>query len=428
MIRSKSLILVLALALFTSCGRDSGHAKSDLLKMNYQFTAEDFVRAARAGDEKAVGLFIDGGMDVNAADKSGETALIGASENNATQVIKLLTKQGAAYDQKDKEGWTPLMKAIYANKIEAIQLLADNSRDDLNRGLLLASLLGYTEAAKVLLQKGAEVDTTSPEGKTPLSYALKSGNAALEKILLEAGAEGVPIDQATQAVVADVSNAPTPALAEREALLKDLKTLKKSSEEAWWKKYGLDLNNPNIFTEDGDKDGFTNSEEFLADTSPIDPSSHPAAAGKLTWQGYHRENLPYSLQKVENETATLQDRNGASVQAKSGETVGEWTVAQVRFRKSYDKDGHSYDGSDLVVKDKAGQKIRLVPGVSGPANGSYVEVKLPFSDEVQHLRNGEEITLPNDGKRRYQVLDLREEQVVLKETTTGQTFTIAKIP
>ena len=413
----RPLAVALVLTLLTSCGRDAGHAKSDLRKMNYQFTTDDFVRAAKAGDEKAVDLFLDAGMDANAATNTGATALLGAAENDATPIIKRLIKNGVAYDQKDKEGWTPLMKAVYGNKIGAIALLAENSKDDLNRGLLLASMLGHTASAQALLKAGAEVDTTSADGSTPLIYARKSGNQDLEKILLEAGAEAV-------AVATPEPKVATPT--ERVELIKDLKAMKASAEEAWWKKYGLDLNDPNIFSKDSDGDGFPNSEEFLADTSPIDPSSHPPSAAKLTWENYHRESLPYTLDKVENDTALLVDNAGTPMKTKAGEKVGDWTVMEVRSRKSVDKDGHPYDGSDLLVTDAAGQKLRLVPGIKAPANSSYATVKLPFSEEVQHLRAGEEFTLPNDGKRKYVVLDLREDQVVIKELTTGQTFTIGK--
>ena len=410
-------LVVAFLVVLTSCGRDPGHAKSDLRKMNYQFTTDDFVRAAKAGDEKAVDLFLDAGMDVNAATNTGATALLGAAENDATPIIKTLIKRGAAYDQKDKEGWTPLMKAVYGNKVGAIELLAENSKDDLNRGLLLASMLGHTASAKALLKAGAEVDTTSGDGATPLSYARKSGNQALEKMLLEAGAEAVAV------ATPEIARA---TQAERVELIKDVKAMKASPEEAWWKKYGLDLNSPNIFTKDSDGDGFPNSEEFLADTSPIDPSSHPPSAAKLTWENYHRESLPYALDRVENDTAVLVDNTGTPLKTKAGETVGDWTVKEVRSRQSVDKDGHPYDGSDLLVTDAAGQKLRLVPGIKAPANSSYATVKLPFSEEVQYLRAGEEFTLPNDGKRKYVVLDLREDQVVIKELTSGQTFTISK--
>ena len=413
----RPLAVALVLTLLTSCGRDAGRAKSDLRKMNYQFTTEDFVRAAKAGDEKAVDLFLDAGMDVNAATNTGATALLGAAENDATPIIKRLIKKGAAYDQKDKEGWTPLMKAVYGNKVDAIELLAENSRDDLNRGLLLASMLGHTASAKALLKAGAEVDTASADGSTPLTYARKSGNQDLEKILLEAGAEAV-------AVATPEPKVATPS--ERVELVKDLKAMKASAEEAWWKKYGLDLNAPNILSKDSDGDGFSNSDEFLTDTSPIDPSSHPPSAARLTWENYHRESLPYTLDKVENDTAILVDNTGTPVKTKAGETVGDWKVMEVRNRKSVDKDGHPYDGSDLLVTDAAGQKLRLVPGIKAPANSSYATVKLPFSEEVQHLRAGEEFTLPNDGKRKYVVLDLREDQVVIKEQTSGQTFTISK--
>ncbi len=424
----KFAALLIAAACLPSCGRDTGHAKSDLLKLNYQFTAEDFVRASRAGDEKAVGLFLDAGMNVNSATASGTTPLLGAAENNATAVIELLTRQGAAFDQKDKEGWTPLMKAIYGGKVEAVKLLADESKADLNRGLLLASLLGHTDVARVLLKHGAEVDAAGPEGRTPLSWARQSGNAELEKLLLEAGADSTAASSAPTPGAASASPSPTPGSAEREALLKDPDTMRRSPEEAWWKKYGLDLNAADVFSRDSDGDGFSNRDEFLADTSPIDPSSHPAAASRLVWEGYHRERLPYSLEKVDQDTAILRDAGGASLPVHVGGNAGDWKVEQVRARALVDKDGHPYDGSDVRMVDPQGQKIRLVPGIDGPSNTSFASVRLPFSEETQRLHRGQEFTLPDDGGRIYVVLDLREEQVVIREKKSGQTFTISKAP
>lgn len=427
----KNLFASIALALLTvflvaGCGRDAGHAKGDLIKMNYQFTPDDFVRAARAGDEKALKLFLAAGIEVNAADRNGTTALIGAAENNALKIIRLLARRGVDYDKKDREGWTALMKAIYGNHLGAVQLLAEFTKEDLNRGLLLASLLGHTEVAQWLLTHGAEADAVSDDGLTPLAYARKNGNAALETLLLEAGAEPVAASAPDATPVLTPGPPATSSLVARELFLKNPKTTPDSPEEAWWKKYGLDLTQPDIFATDADEDGFSNAEEFLADSSPIDPSSRPPVASKLTFLSFHRESLPYRLEKVENRIATLRSSDGTRTPVKTGDTIGSWTVTNIRERPAYDKDGRPYTATDVAVRDDQGQTIRLVPGIGNVGSGSYVSVRLHSSEEIQRLHPGEEFTLPHDGNRRYVVLDLREDQVVLKEIASGATYTIGK--
>jgi ankyrin repeat protein len=52
---------------------------------------------------------------------------------------------------------------------------------------LTASLL--STLVKLLLEKGAEVDSTDAGGRTPLSWAARNGHEGVVKLLLEKGAE-----------------------------------------------------------------------------------------------------------------------------------------------------------------------------------------------------------------------------------------------
>src|SRR5687768_18166071 len=45
--------------------------------------------------------------------------------------------------------------------------------------------------------------------------------------------------------------------------------------EEWFKKHRLDLNDPKMLEADEDADGFSNRDEFLADTDPRDPNARP---------------------------------------------------------------------------------------------------------------------------------------------------------
>jgi ankyrin repeat protein len=60
----------------------------------------------------ALQIFLDRGLDVNAADNNGRTALHGAALQGYNDVIKFLAAKGAAFDAKDNKGFTPLDVAL----------------------------------------------------------------------------------------------------------------------------------------------------------------------------------------------------------------------------------------------------------------------------------------------------------------------------
>jgi len=64
---------------------------------------------------EAVQVALDLGIDINAADMNGETAMHAAAYKNLPKVVKFLASKGAKIDiwnQPDKFGWTPLAIAV----------------------------------------------------------------------------------------------------------------------------------------------------------------------------------------------------------------------------------------------------------------------------------------------------------------------------
>ena len=70
-------------------------------------------------DEEAfenVKMLVEFGMDVNATNDDGDTALHGAAFRNYLPILEYLVEHGAKLDAKNKIGWTPLMEARWTRR------------------------------------------------------------------------------------------------------------------------------------------------------------------------------------------------------------------------------------------------------------------------------------------------------------------------
>ena len=138
--------------------------------------------------------------------------------------------------------------------------------------------------------------------------------------------------------------------------------------EAWFKKYHLDLNDPKMLDADPDGDGFTNREEFLAGTDPLDPNSHPGVHTGMKMKEYTKVELPFMLRSVEGETAQIERTDGGEKRVetvKAGQPLKNSTfrVTKVQSKSAFDKDGHS---DRRLARDAGG---RLEPPEARPGEG-----------------------------------------------------------
>src|SRR5512140_216775 len=126
------------------------------------------------------------------------------AERNINRIEKLLAS-GAAVDEPDAEGRTPLFHAASHGDVALMQRLLDkgataNSHDKDGDTPLIAALRNPTTqwaAARLLLDKGADINAADNAGRTPLMEAVlrapqvldTDSQVAMVRGLLDGGAD-----------------------------------------------------------------------------------------------------------------------------------------------------------------------------------------------------------------------------------------------
>ena len=132
------------------------------------------------GNAERIKALLDEGINPNARDKCGRTALHKAAWEGYSEVSKALLASGAKVNARDKNGATPLHMAVvhYASP-EFVQTLLDvgahvnaRTRETGATPLLVAILVKTSKKViELLIDAGADVNAEDKSGQTLLSWA-----------------------------------------------------------------------------------------------------------------------------------------------------------------------------------------------------------------------------------------------------------------
>jgi len=183
--------------------------------------------AATNGSAEMIALLVDAGSDVNVSTDTGATPLMAAATSGRVEAVRLLLDEGAFVNARETaNGQTALMFAAWENRADVIRLLVERGahvgltswvvsmierqydtdgnplpglRPSVPGGnsvmggmtaLLFAARDGHLEAARALVESGANVDQVAgSEGSSPMVIAIANGHYTLATYLLDAGAD-----------------------------------------------------------------------------------------------------------------------------------------------------------------------------------------------------------------------------------------------
>lgn len=170
-----------------------------LLVLPATLLAQTDLRLIEASKQQDVATFrslLDLGVDVNATEADGATAMHWAVHRDNAEMVGALLKAGADPSANNRYGVAPLSLAAQNGNASTLQLLLEAGADpntamgDNETALLTAARTGVAAAVAVLIEHGADVNASeSWRGQTALMWAAAEGNLEAALVLLENGAE-----------------------------------------------------------------------------------------------------------------------------------------------------------------------------------------------------------------------------------------------
>ena len=152
-----------------------------------------FLSAASRNDCERLLSLLRKGLSVNVADYDKRTALHVASSDGAGEAVRLLLDEGADINAKDRFGHTALDEAVGYGHLDIAQLLRDHGgqfgqMEKLEAQLIQSAAINDLPQLTALLASGVNANCFDYDRRTPLHLAVAEGHVDAAKLLLQYGA------------------------------------------------------------------------------------------------------------------------------------------------------------------------------------------------------------------------------------------------
>ena len=161
---------------------------------------DDFITALHFDRPEVVEKLLVRGFDPNTPNEKGVAGLLIAIHSESPKSAMVLAKHPQTQvNSQNSQGETPLMLAAINNQLDLAKVLIQRGADVNKPGwtpLHYAATRGHREMMRLLLDNEAYIDSESANGTTPLMMAAYYASPLAVKLLLEEGADPVLVNSA----------------------------------------------------------------------------------------------------------------------------------------------------------------------------------------------------------------------------------------
>jgi uncharacterized protein len=179
---------------FKAIKRDDARAIKSLIARGFDANTLDplglhglYLALSEPSLDVAQVLLDDPKIDVNAVNAKGESALMIAAIRGEQDMADKLVKKGADIN---KTGWTPLHYAATAGNTVLISLFLENhafidaESPNGTTPLMMAAMYGSIDSVKLLLAEGADTSMKNQQGLTAIQFAQRASRKDVADAIL----------------------------------------------------------------------------------------------------------------------------------------------------------------------------------------------------------------------------------------------------
>jgi hypothetical protein len=189
-----------------------------------------------------------------------------------------------------------------------------------------------------------------------------------------------------------------------------------------------------VLTQDPDKDGFTNLEEYLGKTSPTDGAQHPPYYVKLRLKQIIRNRLRFKFEAESSGDGEFQINKvdgSPSLFVKLEETIPGTKYKVVKFEKRTvpnPRTGVDSEILELSVQNTESNNTVVLPiGKVVESPDQFVRFVYLYDNSELVLKKDQVFSLNPEPDSQYKLIDIKENEAVIKNLKTGDQFSVPRL-
>jgi hypothetical protein len=190
----------------------------------------------------------------------------------------------------------------------------------------------------------------------------------------------------------------------------------------WLEQFGLPIADADVLKQDPDDDGFTNLDEWLARTNPMDQSVHPEYVTKLKMKSFVSQPFRMVFASWVGDTYAINaiDLKGPTQFLKVGDIIRgtEFKIVKFSEKSALNRFGTIVDVSELLLEHKTTKdQLTLIKEKTAISPESVANLIYGWGPVREFsVRKDQEFSLPPHEEIKYKLIDVQPDKALIIDT------------